>query len=118
MKTAQKRGKISRKSRQNERMIPYMNHRKSIHLLKAIYVCPAVIFFIWFVRNASSIASRHLDQQITYPALFLILGLALLLLHFCLKNVRQQAGTWYMIPAVYILSGLIALFIGYMTPCC
>lgn len=95
-----------------------MNHRRSALILNAVCVCPAVIFFLWFVRNVSSIASRHLDQQITYPALFLILGLALLLLRFCLKNVRQTAGTWYLIPAVYILSGLIALFIGYMTPCC
>lgn len=96
-----------------------MKHRKIDLLLKSLYVCPAVIFMLWFVINVSSIASEHLDHQIDYPILMLALGFVLLLVQFCLRHVHQKTDSrWYVVPAIYILAGMITLLAGYVTPCC
>ncbi len=88
-------------------------------IFKIIYVCPAIIFLLWFVVNVSSMASKHMDYQVTYPIFMLAFGFILLLLHFCLRFVcRKMKGRWYIIPTIYILTGITALLIGSITPCC
>lgn len=42
--------------------------KKRIKLFfQSTYGCPAIIFMLWFVLNVSSLASKHLDYQVTYP---------------------------------------------------
>ena len=88
-------------------------------IFKIIYVCPAITFLLWFVINVSSRASKHMDYQVTYPIIMLALGFILLMIHFYLRIAhRKMKGKWYIVPAIYLLSGMIALLIGSVTPCC
>lgn len=86
---------------------------------QSIYGCPAIIFMLWFALNVSSLASKHLDYQVTYPLAILAIGSVLFLIHLCLRYIcHKMVGRWYIIPAIYILTGIITLFIGSITPCC
>lgn len=103
----------------NRSLYENRKNRRADLLFHSICACPAVIFMLWFVINVSSIASEHMDYQIEYPIWMLALGVVLLLIQFFLRHVRlKMNGRCYIVPAIYILVGMITLLVGWATPCC
>ena len=89
---------------------------------RAIYGVSLFLNFVYlclFCSNAQLLASKHMDLELFYPCMVILLSVIALIVTLIIRKVKQKGGkNYYIIPLMFLICGCITLFIGYNTPCC
>jgi len=91
-------------------------YKKLIFLIVTIV---AVLFIFGFSLIAEELTSKHTDVHLLIPFICTCAGALLACLMICIRFVTVKFNiSYFYIPLVIIISGIIAFQIATSTPCC
>ena len=78
-----------------------------------ILLIPVFLYLVIFIVKAQYIASLHMDLQILYPLICMVIGAIMAIINAFIKNKKYAV-----VGIIYLLCGIATYIVGYYTPCC
>lgn len=72
-----------------------------------------LLYVVIFIAEAQSIASLHMDLQILYPLICMVIGVAI-----AIGSAFMKKRKYVIVGFIYLLCGIATCIIGYYAPCC
>ena len=71
------------------------------------------LYAVIFIVKVKYIASLHMDLQLLYPVICMMIGAVIFIISVIAKKKKYA-----IVGIVYLLCGIATFIVGYYTPCC
>ncbi len=83
----------------------------------AVSLVSSIAYIIIFCFNVSDLAATHLDENFSIPFFATLFSILVAVVLLIVNKFKQVDRLSFAIPALFFISSVITMIIGYFTPC-